>query len=87
MWRHVACSWKNKDVGYCGVRGGALLGEKGGLNKKGSALENWGEHWNIVIIKKQMLRLMAPNLELQLPEVKQVKPQITPGILEQPEHK
>ena len=38
------------------MRGGALLGEKGGLNKKGSVLENRGEHWSIVIIKKQMQR-------------------------------
>ena len=39
---------KKKDVGYCwrltGVRGSALLGERGGLNKKGSVLENGGEH-------------------------------------------
>ena len=45
------------DVGYCGrltgVRGSAWLGERGGLNKKGSVLENGGKHWSIAITKKQ----------------------------------
>ena len=31
----------------------ALLGERGGLNKKGSVLENGGEHWSIVITKNK----------------------------------
>ena len=35
------------------MRGSALLGERGGLNKKGSDLENGGEHWSIVIAKNK----------------------------------
>ena len=64
-WRHITCSWKKKDVGYCGrltgVRGRAFLGERGGLNKKGLVLENGGEHWSVVITKKQMQRSQLCN--------------------------
>ena len=33
-----------------------------GLNKKGSVLENGGEHWSIVITKKQMQRSKLYNV-------------------------
>ena len=44
----VCMQFEKKDVGYCGklfgVRGSALLAEREGGNKKGSILENGGEH-------------------------------------------
>ena len=39
--------------GLTGVRGSALLGERGGVELKRLVLENRGEHWSIVITKKQ----------------------------------
>ena len=39
----------------------ALLGERGGLNKKGSVLENLGEHWSIVTLLAVLRLFFSDN--------------------------